>query len=110
MVPSENSQLLVECLDDGENLFAPIRIAPVGKENDEESEGSEPLLVISAEEAAKQGAAPVQLREFCRYSYEIEGVEKGLHIELEPNRLIFCDTKTSGFSKPGPQLAACTFI
>ena len=88
MVPSENSQLLVECLDDGENLFAPIRIAPVGKENDEESEGSEPLLVISAEEAAKQGAAPVQLRESCRYSYEIEGVEKRRHIELEPKRLI----------------------
>ena len=55
MVPSENSQLLVECLDDGENLFAPIRIAPVGKENDEESEGSEPLLVISAEEAGETG-------------------------------------------------------
>jgi hypothetical protein len=30
----------------------------------------------------------VQLRESCRYSYEIEGVEKGRKIELEPNRLI----------------------
>ena len=44
--------------------------------------------MISAEEAEKQGTAPVQLRESCRYSYEIEGVEKGHKIELEPNRLI----------------------
>jgi predicted component of viral defense system (DUF524 family) len=46
------------------------------------------LLVISAEEAAKQGTAPVQLRESCRYSYEIGGVQKDRKIELEPNRLI----------------------
>ena len=30
----------------------------------------------------------MQLRESCRYSYEIEGVEKRRHIELEPKRLI----------------------
>ena len=88
MVPSENRQALVDCLDDSGNVFATILFAYEGKENDEEPEGSEPLLVISAEEAAKQGTAPVQLRESCRYSYEIKGVEKERPIELEPNRLI----------------------
>lgn len=88
MAPSENREPLVECLDDGGNVFATILFAYEGKENDEEPEGSEPLLVISPEEAAKQGTAPVQLRESCRYSYEIKGVEKERHIELEPNRLI----------------------
>ena len=88
MAPNENRPPLVDCLDDSGNVFATIVFAYEGKENDEEPEGSEPLLVISAEEAAKQGTAPVQLRESCRYSYEIEGVAKDRHIELEPNRLI----------------------
>ena len=78
----------MDCLDDSGNVFATILFAYEGKENDEEPEGIEPLLVISPEEAAKQGTAPVQLRESCRYSYEIEGVAKDRHIELEPNRLI----------------------
>lgn len=88
MVPSENRQSVVECLDEGGNLFAKIRFAHAKRESDEEPEGSEAILVVSAEEAAKQGTAPVQLRESCRYSYEIEGVDKSRGIELEPNRLI----------------------
>jgi len=84
MAASENRRALVDCWDDSGNVFAIILFAYEGKENDEEPEGSEPLLVISPEEAARQGTAPVQLRESCRYSYEIGGVEKGRKIELEP--------------------------
>jgi len=79
---------VVECLDEGGNLIATIRFAHARRESDEEPEGSEAILVVSAEEAAKQGTAPVQLRESCRYSYDIEGVDESRRIELEPNRLI----------------------
>ena len=75
----------ISCRDDSGTVRAHLVIKPLirsGRVIRDE------LMIVDAENAAAEGVAPVQLRESCRYSYEIRPVNSGEVLTLEPNKMV----------------------
>ena len=75
----------IPCRDEAGTIRAHLVIKPLIRSG---YEIKDELMIADAETAACEGMATVQLRESCRYSYDIHPANNGEAFTLEQNRMV----------------------